>query len=419
MKILFFANTEWYLYNFRLGLARYLRAAGHEVVMVSPPGKYGPRLEAEGFRWIPVDMQRRSFNPLREGRLVHQLAQVYRREQPAIAHHFTLKCVIYGSLAARLAGVPRVVNAIAGLGYVFASTRLRTRLLLRPAVRQLLRLVCSRKGSAVIVQNPVDKGFVRGLGLPPQVRVALIPGSGVDTTRFAPASKPSAQPGAPVTVLFVGRLLYDKGIRDFVEMAARCTHAGNRAVRYMVAGDPDPGNPVSVSPEELARWKARGSIDFLGHVGDMPGLLATADIVVLPSRTEGAPRSLIEAAASAVPIVATDIPGCREVVTDGSNGFLVPWNDVDALTAAVQRLAEDDALRLRMGAAGRQLALRKLDEQIVCARTRDVYRSILAPRAQVVVPSSARGRTGTRAPVRPVDDLASSGPQTDIVPRRA
>lgn len=380
MKIIFYANTEWYLYNFRLGLAKHLRNEGYEVVMVSPPGKYGSKLRTQGFRWIPLEMHRRSLNPLREVRTVLALADIYRTENPALVHHFTLKCIVYGGMAARLAKVPAAVHAVAGLGYVFASQRLRTRLMLRPLVRRLLRNVCNQPGSAVIVQNCDDLAFISGLGLSPGTQLALIRGSGVDTNQFGQARSPVLATSGSLAILFVGRLLFDKGIVDFIDMASHCRKEGDLALRFLVAGEPDPGNPASVPEELFRRWKDAGVVEFLGHVEDMAALLAGVDVVVLPSRAEGAPRSLIEAAACGIPLVATDVPGCREVVIDGRNGFLVPLHDVDALASAVLRLARDRELRQRMGAAGRQLVLESLDERIVFERTVDVYRKLLPGR---------------------------------------
>lgn len=418
MKVIFYANTEWYLFNFRLGLAKHLRDQGHEVVMVSPPGKYGPKLEAEGFRWIPIDMRRRSLNPLREALMIRALAAIYRAEAPALVHHFTVKCVVYGGIAARLAGVPAVVHAIAGLGYVFASTRLRTRLILRPLVRVLLKMVSNQPGSAVIVQNSDDLAFMARLGLSSRTHLALIRGSGVDTNRFTRTRRAVPTPAAPLVVLFVGRLLVDKGILDFVEMASRCRQASRRPLRFLVAGEPDPGNPASIGPEQLRQWREAGQVEFLGHVEAMPALLAGVDIVVLPSRGEGAPRSLIEAAACAIPLVATDVPGCREVVMDAKNGFLVPLHDIDALAAAVLRLVQDDELRRTMGEAGRQLVLADLDQAVVFERTTEVYRALLPGSWEATLSATdSAASSGTSA--HPRGDTASCARPTDARARRA
>jgi glycosyltransferase involved in cell wall biosynthesis len=374
VKILFFANTDWYLFNFRLSFAQFLRSRGHEVVMTSPPGPYGEQLTAAGFRWLPLRMGRRSLSPLREVDVLTQLIRLYRLERPDLAHHFTIKCVIYGTLAARLANVPSVVNAIAGLGHVFISNTPRARML-RPAVRGLLELSCVGKGVHVVVQNADDLRAFQRMRLPSSGSVTLIRGSGVDVRKFKPIQA-AKHAGEPAVVLFIGRLLYEKGIEEFVAMARRVRAARPGRVRFVAAGDIDPGNPASVGPSTLSDWRAAGDVEFPGHVTDIPALLAEADIVVLPSYGEGAPRSLIEAAASGKPLIATDVRGCREVVRPDINGLLVPLRNVDALAAAVARLVDDPDLRARMGEAGRQLVLRELDEQIVFARTYAIYEGL-------------------------------------------
>lgn len=373
MKILLFANTDWYLFNFRLSFARFLRSQGHDVVMVSPHGPYGERIRADGFRWIALGMERRSLNPFREAANLARLMDVYRAESPDVAHHFTLRCVIQGTLAARLAGVPGVVNAVAGLGFVFVNETPKARLL-RPLVRQLLRRACSPRWVQVVLQNQDDLQLFRQMRLSRRDNLSLIRGSGVDISRFAP--RPRAQQSAPLVVLFVGRLLYDKGIAEFVECARQARSALPSGVRFLAAGEPDPGNPASVPPERIGQWRASGDVEFLGHVEDMPALVSTADIVVLPSYGEGAPRSLIEAAACEKPIVATDVRGCREVVQDGVNGLLVPPRDAGALVQALMRLASSPEWRQRMGKAGREHVIAHLDERIVFRETLAVYQRL-------------------------------------------
>ncbi len=374
MKVLLFANTEWYLWNFRLPLARFLAGQGHEVVMVSPPGPYGERLRAAGFRWIPLEMQRRSLNPWRETLLVANLVRIYRTERPDLAHHFTIKCVAYGTLAARMTGIRAVVNAVAGLGFVFVSETIRARLL-RPLVRAILNWSCDADGVHVIVQNRDDLESVLHLRGRERDNISLIPGSGVDVSRFVPPAG-AREPG-PLRVLFVGRLLHDKGIGEFVECARRVRASSSEPIRFLAAGTADPGNPASVPELIIRRWTSDGHVEFLGHVDDMPALVAAADLVVLPSYGEGAPRSLIEAAACEKALVATDVQGCREVVRHEVNGLLVPPRDVESLVAAVMRLCANPELRERMGRAGRVHVLDHLDERIVLRRTYGVYQSLL------------------------------------------
>jgi glycosyltransferase involved in cell wall biosynthesis len=387
MKIILFANTEWYLFNFRRSLAVALREAGHEVLLVSPPGLYGELLVAMGFRWLAAPMQRRSLNPLRELALVLWLKQLMQREQVDLVHGFTIKCAVYGSLAARLAargnGVPARVNAVAGMGYVFTSQDTKARLL-RPLVRGLLRLALGGRGARLILQNPDDVALFAAAQLVDPAQVRLIMGSGVDCVRFSPQpqASPHSPPGAAkgFRVLLAARLLWDKGLAEYVE-AARLLRAEGRHVQCLLAGEPDPGNPAAVPDATLQSWVAEGVVQWLGHVNDMPALLATVHAVVLPSYREGLPKGLIEAAACGLPLVTTDVPGCREVVTHGVDGLLVPVKNATALARAIARLQDDPALRARLGAAARAKALDTFDERIVILRTMNVHRELMQPEA--------------------------------------
>ncbi|MCB0246541.1 MAG: glycosyltransferase, partial [Anaerolineae bacterium] len=203
MRVLLFANTDWYLYNFRRSLALALRDAGHEVLLVSPPGAYGARLQDLGFRWIAAPMERRSLNPLRELRLVLWLRRLVAAERVDLVHGFTIKCAVYGSLAARLARVGARVNAVAGMGYVFTSDDLKARAL-RPVVRALLRLALDGRGARLILQNPDDVALFAQARLVNPALVRLIPGSGVDCECFLPASPGGDE--APLHVLLAARL---------------------------------------------------------------------------------------------------------------------------------------------------------------------------------------------------------------------
>ena len=382
LKVVLFANTDWYLYNFRRSLALALQAQGYELLLISPPGPYGGKLRALGLRWEPVPMDRRSLDPLREVRLLGWLVSLFRKERPALVHGFTIKCAVYGSLAARLARVPARVNAVAGMGYVFASNDARARLL-RPLVRALMHAALAGRDARLILQNPDDVALFERAGLVDRARIRLIPGSGVDCSRFT-ASGVVRDRARPLRVLLAARLLWDKGVAEFVAAARRMRGEG-RAIRFLLAGDPDPGNPAAVPEAEVRAWQAEGVIEWLGHVDDMPALLASVDVVVLPSYREGLPRTLIEAAACGLPLVTTDVPGCREVVTDGVDGLLVPARDAEALAQAIARLHDDPALAGRLGAAARVKALAQFDERIVIADTLAVYRELLDP-ARCTVP---------------------------------
>lgn len=374
MKLVLFANTDWYLYNFRRSLALALQQAGYDLLLISPPGPYGEKLRESGLRWQPLPMVRRSLNPLREAALLWHLWRLFRRERPALVHGFTIKCAVYGSLAARLSGVPARVNAVAGMGYVFTSDDLKARLL-RPLVRLLMHLALDGRNTRLILQNPDDVALFKRAGLVHPARIRLIAGSGVDCSRFVPGSA-TRDPAQPLRVLLAARLLWDKGLAEFVAAARELQRQG-RAIRFLLAGDPDPGNPAAVSEDSIRGWVEEGALEWLGHVDDMPALLASVDMVVLPSYREGLPKTLIEAAACGLPLVTTDAPGCREVVSDGVDGLLVPVRDAQALAQAIARLQDDPDLAARLGEAARAKALARFDERIVIADTMAVYRGLL------------------------------------------
>jgi glycosyltransferase involved in cell wall biosynthesis len=375
VKIFLFANTDWYLYNFRLGLARALSKSGAEVVLLSPDGPYRKRLQAEGFRWIWAPMERGSLNPLREILLLVRLFRLYRRERPDVVHHFTIKCVVYGSFVARLAGISRRVNAVAGMGYVFANEALRARLL-RPLVRWFMKLALGGRQARLILQNPDDCAAFAQLGLIDSALVRLIRGSGVDTDRFQPAKLARTKHDG-FRVILAARLLWDKGIQEYVEAARQLIEAGHR-VEFLLAGSSDPGNPAAIPSPIIRGWRDAGFVTILGHVEDILHLLHTSDVAVLPTYyREGVPRSLIEAASCGLPTIASDAPGCREIVRHNINGLLVPCRNAKALADAIRHLLENPDERARMGAAGRERVLEEFDEKIVLAKTLDVYRELV------------------------------------------
>lgn len=370
-KILLVANTGWYLYNFRLPLARLLRSQGVEPVLVSPRDAYVARLESEGFRCVEFALNRRSRNPLREILVVAELARIYRAEHPDAVHHFTAKCMLYGTIAAKLSGIRAVVNAVTGLGPVFIGTDWKARAL-RPLLRWFYRNVMTARRVCVVFQNPDDLQTFTDLRMVIPDRTIIIRGSGVDLQRFAP--RPSRPDGPPTPiVLFAARLIREKGIEEFVEAARLLKRRGVQAV-FQVAGSSDPGNPSFVSEGTLDAWRKEGAVDLLGHVAEMDDLIAHASLVVLSTRGgEGVPRVLLEAAAMGKPLVATDVPGCREAVVHGENGLLVPVRNAPALADAIESLLRAPALRARMGENGRRKMVQEFDCEDVARRTGQVY----------------------------------------------
>ena len=373
MKIILFANTDWYLYNFRIALAERLRDQGWDVVLVSPPGQYGEKLRQMGFRWISLPFSTRSANPLHDIGLINRLIRLYRRERPDLAHHFTIKCVLYGTLAAKFLGGIKVVNAVTGLGHVFTDPGIKPRLM-RPVVRRLYRLALGGEKVRTIFQNQDDMNNFVAWGLLDRGQARLIRGSGVDLNKFRGGARREAR-GETIKVLFASRLLREKGIFELTE-AFKIVKAKHPHVELLIAGDIYSENPSSLTFQDIENIKKIKGVTLLGHVVDMQPLLDDADIAVLPSYREGTPRILIEAAAMEKPIVTTDIPGCRGLVVDGESGFLVPVRSVEPLVDAITRLIADADLRKRFGKRGREIVLAGFDEKIVLEQTLDVYRDL-------------------------------------------
>lgn len=369
MKVLLFANTEWFMYNFNRSLAIALREQGHEVVLVTPPGSYGEKLRELGFRWIAAPMQRRSLNLFRELSLLLWLRRLFISERVTLVHSFTIKCAIYGSLAARLAGVPARVNAVTGMGYVFTNNDLKARLL-RPLVHRLMKWALDGQDARLILLNRDDFSFFNQSKLIDPNLIRMLPGAGIDCKRFTPPESSGIR--EKFRVVLPARMLWDKGVAEYVD-AARMLRAEGRAIEFLLAGAPDPGNPAAVPEQRIHGWVKEGVVSWLGHVDDMPSLFRSVDVVVVPSYREGLPTGLTEAGACALPLVTTDVPGCREVVTHDVDGLLVPVRDARALADALARLQDDPDLCKRLGAAARKKALAEFDKRIVNTRTLTIY----------------------------------------------
>jgi glycosyltransferase involved in cell wall biosynthesis len=361
VKVLLVANTSWYLYNFRLSLAQALRARGWDVVLVAPVDDFSPRFEQDGFRWAPLPMSQQGLNPAVELGTILALVKLYRQERPDIVHHFTVKCYLYGTLAAKVAHIPRVVNAITGLGYVFTSRALKAKAL-RGILKWIYRPIL--KDTEVVFQNRDDYQEFLKNGWITTAQTQIIPGSGVDLNNF----QPSDEPQGTVTVLLPARMLWSKGVREFVG-AARILLSQNLSARFVLVGDTDPGKPDSVPLDALKSWQAEGTVEWGGWEQDMAAAYRKSHIVCLPSYREGLPRVLIEAAACGRPIVTTDVPGCRDVVRANENGLLVPVRDVEALANALKTLILDPGLRTKMGQAGRRIAMEEYSVSAIVEKT--------------------------------------------------
>ena len=346
-RLLYVVSPAKFFVTHRLPLALAARSHGFEVAVCTPDGPGVDAIQQHGLTWMDLKMDRGGMNPLRDMMTLLYLLRLYRRWRPDVVHHVTIKPVLYGTFAARLSGVMRVVNAISGMGHLFTIGGWRSLLGL-----VLYRVLLRHPNMAVIVQNRDDLAFFGGSGLVAAENLVLIPGSGVDLAQFKPASR-SAEDEARPLIVQTCRMLADKGVREFIQTAGMLRDR-YPAARFVLVGAPDPGNPTAIPKAELNAAAASGAIEWWGERADVAEILARATIYCLPSYyREGIPKSLIEAAAAGLPLIAADSAGCRDLVRDGENGLLVPPRDAGALAVAIARLLDDPELRERLGKAAR------------------------------------------------------------------
>ena len=341
-----------------------LQYNGHEVMAGGAIDGFEKKFKTMGIPFKDLPVALKGIDPFGDLRLLHRLYSWYRIEQPDIVHHFTIKPVIYGSIAAHLARVPKIINSITGLGFVFTEDKVK---LLRQFVKLQYRLALSLAQTNIFL-NRDDLTFFRDQGLVDLHKSMLLPGEGVDCNYFSPLKH------APEMIfLMMGRLLKDKGVYEFVE-AARQVKQKYPQYEFQLLGQPDFRNPNTVSVKELKLWDAQGVVRWLGAVEDVRPILARAQVVVLPSYyREGIPRSLLEAAAMEKPMITTDMTGCREVVKDQENGFLVPVKNVEALVEAMCQMIANPEMRMAMGRKGRDKVLRTFDQSIIIKKIKTVY----------------------------------------------
>jgi glycosyltransferase involved in cell wall biosynthesis len=367
--LVYLVTEDWYFLSHRLPMAREARRAGYTVHVISHVNKGGAAIEAEGFSLHSVLWRRGSINLFAFLSNIRAVRRLYKLIAPDIVHHVALQPTIVGSLAATGLSFKRL-NALAGLGYTFTSPTPKARLV-RPILRALLRYVLGHQNASVLVQNPDDRAAIENLGIAAD-RIFVIPGSGVDTDVLTPLPEPAGV----MTAAFVGRLLDDKGVRTLIKTHEILEKRG-QPIRLLIAGDIDPVNPASISRQEVEAWGRRSGLEVLGHVADIREVWRAAHIAVLPSRREGLPLSLMEAAACGRPIVATDVPGCREIARNGINALLVPPDDAEALAEALGRLAADAPMRARFASAGRRLVENEFSANIVGKQVVGLYDRLL------------------------------------------
>ncbi|GAB3232717.1 glycosyltransferase family 4 protein [Hymenobacter seoulensis] len=365
MRVAIVINTSWNIWNFRRSLVKALQAAGHEVLAIAPPDAYSERLETElGCRFVPILMENKGTNPLKDAQLTGRFYRIYRRERPDVVLQYTIKPNIYGTIAAKLAGIPSV-NNVSGLGTVFIVKNLVS------SVALGLYRFAFRFPKRVFFQNNDDRQLFLQHGLVAERITDLLPGSGIDTHKFRPAAEFTRH--EPFTFLMIARVLYEKGVEEYVE-AARLVREAVPGTRVQLLGGIDESGGVGVKRVVFEEWLKAGNLEYLGTSDDVAAHIRQADCVVLPSYREGTPKTLLEAAAMGKPIVTTDVPGCRETVVDGQNGLLCEVRNAQDLAAKMLQIVRMPSAELaQMGRAGRRLAEEKFDERIVL----DKYLSIV------------------------------------------
>lgn len=375
-KLLYVVNVDWFFLSHRLAIAQAALKQGYEVHIATALTGRLRDLEDCGFVVHPLSLERSTTGLVDAWQVIRQIFIICKKVRPDIVHLITIKPVVFGGVAARLAKVPAMVAAIPGLGFVFLADGIRADIR-RRVVSWLYRLALGHNNTKVIFQNPEDLFNVTCLARLNVSKTALIRGSGVALDSFAAMPLPE---GPPV-VLLAARMLRDKGVREFVEAAQflrKGQRLGGNKVRFILVGEPDPGNPTSLTQAELDQWQRNGDVELWGHREDMPAVLSAATIVVLPSYSEGLPKVLLEAAACGRPVVTTDVPGCRDAIVPGETGLLVPAKDYRALAEAIFSLLNDPEKCSAMGRAGRVLAEQSFDVNNVVKVHLQIYDELLA-----------------------------------------
>ena len=365
--IAIFINTSWNIYNFRLELMKSLQTEGYRVVAIAPRDRYSEYIEQAGFEYHQIDINNMGTNPLEDFILMSKLFRLYRKIQPDLLLHYTIKPNLYGNYAAKLAGIP-VISNISGLGTVFLNNDVSSRV-----ARELYR-VSMLIPQKVFFQNPHDRDHFVETKLVAMNKTALLPGSGIDHQRYVPVGKDDNGGQQPFVFLLIARMLKDKGVVEFVEAAQALLQRspGGRGseqqqrVEFWLLGAMYPGNPTAINDEEIAAWTKEEGIRYLGETDDVMQIIAQSDCVVLPSYREGLSRVLLEAASMARPLITTNVPGCKDVVDDGVNGFLCLPKDAQDLAVQMQRMLQLSGDELeRMGRAGRSKVIEEYSEQLV------------------------------------------------------
>lgn len=369
-KVLFVVAEDWAFISHRLPMAYAAKEMGGDVVVATRVTRHRAEIEAKGFRVIPVAFQRGNTNPITELSVAVALLKIMREERPDIVHNIALKPILDGSLAAIFSPAKHVVNVFTGMGAVFIDDRGHK--WLRRILIFFFKTLMRRPNVHVIVQNDDDFSLLAGLSIGTPDRTTKICGSGVDIVEF----QASEEPDPPVTATMVSRLLWDKGVGEIIAAARMLKQRGSR-VRIVLVGTADPENPKSVDEDTLNEWRKEGIVEFQGHRDDIPAVWRQSHIAILPSYREGLPKSLLEAAACARPLIATDVPGCRELVKHNVNGLLVPAMNAESLAHAIETLAENCEIRTSMGHRARTMIEEAFSDVVVKEKTGQLYEQLL------------------------------------------
>lgn len=370
LKLLFVVNNPDFLLSHRRNLLVAARQKGLQVHIASPEAATTTELQQQGYHYHRWEVSRKGVRPLQEALAIRKLYQIYKQVKPDIIHHVTIKPIIYGGIAARLAKAPAVVNAISGLGWVYISDSWKAKMLRRIA-NQGYAISGKHKNSRFIFQNPDDQHQFLQSNLVDSDQACIIPGSGVCMQEFSPLPMPSLE---TIRIVLAARLLKDKGVLEFVGAARLLRDRFN--VKFVLAGDIDPGNPASLTKQEIEQWVSEGLIEYWGYCEDIREVLAKTHVVCLPSYREGMPRVLIEAAACGRPIVTTDTTGCRELVKMNVNGLLVPIKDTTALAAAIDQITQQPNDLAKLGLASRRWVEKRFAETAVLGQTFNLYEAV-------------------------------------------
>ncbi len=349
-------NTSWNIYNFRLGLLKALQQEGYKIIAIAPKDDYSHRLVELGFEYHNININNKGANPVEDLKLIYDFYKLYKQIKPDIILHYTIKPNIYGSIAVAMADIPAISN-ISGLGTVFLNEYLSSK------IARFLYKFALQFPKKVFFQNSDDKTLFTQRRLVKRSKTGLLPGSGIDTEAFKPVENSGSD--RPMQFLFIARLVKDKGIMEYVE-AARIIRKKYPDIDFSILGAYYPENPTAITEEQMYKWEEEGIVVYIGKSDDVQSVIAKFDCIVLPSYREGLSRVLLEAASMAKPIITTDVPGCKDVVSDGLNGYLCKVKDSQDLAQKMEKMINLDKLeRLRMGQKGREKIINQFDEKIV------------------------------------------------------